>query len=165
MYEPEEECRALVRRIKAMFEIKGTNANKVAKRAGISKSAMSYTLNGRSRPQIYTLLLICNGLGVSMGDLFDDRIIEELIMSGENMDSEERERLLGILAEEEPPEAAPEVPPEEPPEGEEGLEEEDETGRLQLIEEDEQQLLDGYRGLSKKKKEWMLNYINMLGQS
>ena len=71
MYNPDEECKAMVAALKKLCEQKGMSPHALAKKAGISTSTMSYLMKGKTRPQVYTVLELCNVLGVSINELFD----------------------------------------------------------------------------------------------
>ncbi|EET60497.1 DNA-binding helix-turn-helix protein [Marvinbryantia formatexigens DSM 14469] len=71
MYDPDEACQMMAASIKRICRQRGISPYVLAKKAGISTSSISYLLNGRTRPQVYTVLLICNALGVTIGELFD----------------------------------------------------------------------------------------------
>ena len=71
MYNPDEECRAMVAMLKRICEQRGMSLRAVAIRAGISTSTMSYIVKGKTNPQVYTVLQLCNALGVQIGDLFE----------------------------------------------------------------------------------------------
>lgn len=47
----------------------------LANKAGISTSTISYLVNGKTKPQIYTILMLCNVLEVRISDLFDDKMM------------------------------------------------------------------------------------------
>ena len=70
---------------------KGLSANGLAKKAGISTSTMSYLVNGKTKPQLYTLLVICNVLGISIGDLFEE---EKSSTEKEKTEEKSEEKLL-----------------------------------------------------------------------
>ena len=70
MYNPDEECKAMVAALKRLCEQKGMSPHALAKEAGISTSTMSYLMKGKTRPQVYTVLELCNVLGVSINELF-----------------------------------------------------------------------------------------------
>lgn len=72
MYNPDEECRAIIHRLKVICKIKGIKPNELARKAGIASSTMSYILNGKTQPQIYTLLQICNALEINVEELFSN---------------------------------------------------------------------------------------------
>lgn len=71
LYEPDEECEKLVRKIKYLIEVKGISIYNTAERAGISPSTLNELLHNRSKPQVYTLFKLCNALEVSLDDMFD----------------------------------------------------------------------------------------------
>lgn len=63
MYNPEEECEKIARKIKLLIEVKGMSIYSTAEKAGISPSTLNELLHERSRPQMYTLFKVCNALG------------------------------------------------------------------------------------------------------
>ena len=67
VYNPDEEYERMLVALKKFRKKKGLSANGLAKKAGISTSTMSYLVNGKTKPQLYTLLVICNVLGISIG--------------------------------------------------------------------------------------------------
>ena len=71
MYNPDEECKAMVAALKRLCEQKGMSPHALAREAGISTSTISYLMKGKTRPQVYTVLELCNVLGVSINELFD----------------------------------------------------------------------------------------------
>lgn len=71
MYDPDKDCREMITVIKGLCEQKKITPRTLAKKAGISTSTLSYLLNGRTKPQICTVLMICNVLDVTIGELFD----------------------------------------------------------------------------------------------
>lgn len=73
MYEPDEECRKMISVLEKLCEKKSISPHALAKKAGISTSTMSYIMNGKTKPQVYTVLQLCNALDVRMSDLFDSR--------------------------------------------------------------------------------------------
>lgn len=46
---------------------------KEEKEAGISTSTISYLMSGKTKPQVYTILVLCNVLGVTVSELFDSK--------------------------------------------------------------------------------------------
>lgn len=75
MYDPDEECKALIAAIKRLCEQKNTTPHALAKEAAISTSTISYLVNGKTTPQVCTILLLCNVLGVRISDLFDSNVV------------------------------------------------------------------------------------------
>ena len=72
MYDPDEECARVNQKINELCQERGITRNTLAKRAGISSSALSYLLSGKSTPYLYTVLLICNGLRIPASELLSD---------------------------------------------------------------------------------------------
>lgn len=72
MYEPEEECKAMIAAIRKLCEKRNMTTHALAKEAGISASTISYLINGKTKPQVCTVLMLCHVLGVRISDLFDD---------------------------------------------------------------------------------------------
>jgi transcriptional regulator with XRE-family HTH domain len=72
MYNPEQECKVMIKNLKRLCKEKNISANALAIEAGISTSTMSYIMNGKSKPYVYTVLMICNVLGVTVSELFED---------------------------------------------------------------------------------------------
>lgn len=83
MYNPDEECKAMIEALKKLCEQKNMSPYAVAKEAGISSSTVSYIMNGRTRPQMYTVLMMCNVLGVTISQLFE----ESAVISGKETES------------------------------------------------------------------------------
>lgn len=72
MYDPDEKCTAMIATIKRLCEQKNMTPHALANKAGISTSTISYLVNGKTKPQIYTILMLCNVLRVRISDWFDD---------------------------------------------------------------------------------------------
>ena len=83
MYNPDKECKAMIEALKKLCEQKNMSPYAVAKEAGISSSTVSYIMNGRTRPQMYTVLMMCNVLGVTISQLFE----ESAVISGKETES------------------------------------------------------------------------------
>lgn len=77
MYNPDEECIEMIRKIEFYCKEKGMTHNELAKKAGISKSTLSYLLCGKSKPYVYTILQLCNALEISLHDLVGDETEQE----------------------------------------------------------------------------------------
>lgn len=73
MYNTKEKCREISGRFKQLCEERGTTPYKIAKEAGLSSSTVSCFLTGKTVPRIDTLMMLCNELGVSVTDLFEER--------------------------------------------------------------------------------------------
>lgn len=95
MYDPDEECKAMIAAIKRFCEQKNMTPYALAKEAGISTSTISYLVNGKTKPQICTVLMLCNVLGVRISDLFDNNVVStEISESGVQYITCEEEKLL-----------------------------------------------------------------------
>ena len=70
IYNPDESCKIMLNNIKKLCKRKKISPYVIARTSGISTSTMSYLLNGKTKPLIYTILMICNQLGVTIGELF-----------------------------------------------------------------------------------------------
>lgn len=77
VYSPDEEYARMLEALKGFCDEKGITMNGLARQAGISTSTMSYLIHGKTRPQIYTLLVICNVLGISITELFREEAPEK----------------------------------------------------------------------------------------
>ena len=73
MYKPDEECKIIIENIQLICRIKGIKANELAKKADIAPSTISYILNGKTKPQIYTLFQLCNALEITLEELMRKR--------------------------------------------------------------------------------------------
>lgn len=134
MYNPDKECEAMIEALKKLCQQKNMTPYAVAKEAGISSSTVSYIMNGRTKPQMYTVLLMCNVLGVTISQLFE----ESAGTSGT-----EPESACGDGAEKQ------------------GTESESACGK---ITGEEEELLKICRSFSEKKKELLRIYMNTLQQ-
>ena len=97
MYDPDEKCSIMAEAIKKFCKEKSITLYALAKAAGISTSTISYLVNGKTNPQIYTVLLICNVLDVTIGELIDDNLEDDSERSSdypENGRTAEEEKLV-----------------------------------------------------------------------
>lgn len=94
MYDPDEECKAMIATIKRLCEQKNMTPHALVKEAGISTSTISYLVNEKTKPQVYTILILCNVLGVRLSDLFDNVATTEIFESGIQYITYEEEKLL-----------------------------------------------------------------------
>ena len=78
MYNSKEKCKEIAQTFKQICEDRGTTPYKIAKKAGLSSSTVSGFLNGRTNPRIDTMMILCNQLGVSITDFFDERELAKL---------------------------------------------------------------------------------------
>lgn len=72
MYDPDKECKEMIIAIKSYCKEKKIAPNALAKKAGLSSSTVGYILSGKTKPQVHTVILICNALDISIRQLFDD---------------------------------------------------------------------------------------------
>ena len=70
---------AVVVRLKILMKLKGINPNALANNAGVPISTLRNILNGNSHgTQIPTINALCDGLGISLRDFFNDPIFGDL---------------------------------------------------------------------------------------
>ena len=89
-------------RIKELRELKGYSINKLANMAGVSQSYLRDIELGNKNPTISFLSLLCEQLGISVKDFFNDFgetsfRDEPLIQKIYQMSPEQREKLLDFL--------------------------------------------------------------------
>lgn len=89
-YDPDEECKQLIQRIKKICETRGVSRYALAKSADVSKSALNELISGKTKPYVYTLYKICNALNVHIEELLCDK----LDVKGNNLSSDEQEMLI-----------------------------------------------------------------------
>ena len=65
-YDPEKVCERILKQIRRYSEREGLTMSSLAREAGLSASTISEMMCGKTRPQVYTLMKICNVLDVSM---------------------------------------------------------------------------------------------------
>ena len=149
MYNPDKECEAMIEALKKLCQKKNMTPYAVAKEAGISSSTVSYIMNGRTKPQMYTVLLMCNVLGVTLSQLFE----ESAGTSGTEPESACAE---DAKKQETEPESAC---------GDGAEKQETEPGSAcGKITGEEEELLKICRSFSEKKKELLRIYMNTLQQ-
>lgn len=73
MYNTKEKCMEIARRFEQLCEERGTTPYKIARYFGLSSSTVSYFLAGKIVPRIDTVMILCNQLGVTVADVFDER--------------------------------------------------------------------------------------------
>lgn len=94
MYDPDKECKEMIETVKRLCEQKNITPHVLAKQVGISTSTISYLVNGKTKPQVYTVLLLCNVLGVRISDLFDTVATTEISESRVQYITYDEEKLL-----------------------------------------------------------------------
>lgn len=72
MYNPDKACDEMIEALNRICHEKKISWNTLAKESGLSSSTMSYLMRGKSRPQVYTILMLCNVLGVRFSELFEE---------------------------------------------------------------------------------------------
>ena len=70
MYNPDQEYQNMLQKLKMICRQKRISQYALAKATGMSTSSISSIMSGRTKPYIYTLLMICDALGVSIHELF-----------------------------------------------------------------------------------------------
>lgn len=85
MYNTKEECADIARKFKQLCEDRGTTPYKIAQRSGLSSSTVSCFLAGKTIPRIDTMMILCNELGVSVTDFFEEREMAEVQTRDEEM--------------------------------------------------------------------------------
>ena len=78
MYNSTEKSKEIAQKFRQLCEARGTTPYKVAGRAGISTSTISCFLAGKTIPRMDTMLMLCDELGISISDFFDERELEDL---------------------------------------------------------------------------------------
>lgn len=62
----------IIDRIKSLCEARSWTAYRLAKESGITYSTLCTMLHKANAPSIPTLIRICNGLGISLSEFFDE---------------------------------------------------------------------------------------------
>ena len=78
MYNSKEKSKEIAQKFRKLCEARGTTPYKVASRAGLSTSTISCFLAGKTIPRMDTMLMLCDELGISISDFFDERELEDL---------------------------------------------------------------------------------------
>ena len=78
MYDTKEKCRELAAKFKQLCTERGTTPYKIARHSGLSSSTVSCFLTGKTVPRIDTMMILCNQLGISITDIFDEREMVEV---------------------------------------------------------------------------------------
>lgn len=78
MYDTKEKCRELAEKFKQLCAERGTTPYKIARHSGLSSSTVSCFLTGKTVPRIDTMMILCNQLGISITDIFDEREMVEV---------------------------------------------------------------------------------------
>ena len=78
MYDTKEKCRELAAKFKQLCAERGTTPYKIPRHSGLSSSTVSCFLSGKTVPRIDTMMILCNQLGISITDIFDEREMVEV---------------------------------------------------------------------------------------
>lgn len=68
----DEEYQIMLNKLKMICKQKNMTQYALAKATGMSISSISNLMKGETRPYIYTLLMICDALNISLGELITD---------------------------------------------------------------------------------------------
>lgn len=85
MYNTKEKCTEVARRFEQLCEERGTTPYKIARYSGLSSSTVSCFLAGKTVPRIDTVMMLCNQLGVTVTDIFDEREMAEVHAQDEEL--------------------------------------------------------------------------------
>ncbi len=77
MYDPDDDCKAMIESLKSICRLKNVSLYALAKESGIALSTISYLMNGKTNPRIYTILTLCDTLGVTIKALFENEYNED----------------------------------------------------------------------------------------
>ena len=91
MYTQDEAQKKLVEELREKCEQKGYTYYVLAKKANISTSTMYNIMNGKTMPQFFTMLTLCNLLEISMDEIFGKMSMDEELKS--QLNKEEKELL------------------------------------------------------------------------
>ena len=70
MYDPEQEYQNMLVNLKLICKQKNVSQYALAKATGMSTSSICSLMKGETRPYIYTVLMICQALDISIHQLF-----------------------------------------------------------------------------------------------
>ena len=85
MYNNKEKCFEIARIFEQLCEERGTTPYKIARYSGLSSSTVSNFLAGKTVPRIDTVMILCNQLGVTVTDIFDEWERVEVTAQDEEM--------------------------------------------------------------------------------
>lgn len=100
MYNPDKDYQHMLDKLNKIRKQKNISKYALAKATGMSSSSMSNLLNGKTKPYLYNMLLICNVLKISVGELFekDNCENEEQLISIYRSISPEKQQMLLVYA-------------------------------------------------------------------
>lgn len=70
MYDPDQEYQNMLETLKTICKQKNVSQYALAKATGMSTSSICSLMKGETRPYIYTVLMICQALDISIQELF-----------------------------------------------------------------------------------------------
>lgn len=100
MYNPDKDYQHMLDKLNKIRKQKNISKYALAKATGMSSSSMSNLLNGKTKPYLYNMLLICNVLQISVGELFekDNCENEEQLIAMYRSISPEKQQMLLVYA-------------------------------------------------------------------
>lgn len=104
MYDPEEDYQVMLNKLRTICRNKNISQYALAKATGMSNSSMNALMKGKTKPYIYTLMIICNVLDVTISDLFEKKdlaVDEDLnaLIEAYNCLSSEKKQMLKVYIE------------------------------------------------------------------
>lgn len=102
MYDPDIEYQHMLEKFKMVCKQKNKSQYALAKDTGVSDSSIWNIMNGVSKPYVYTMLLLCEALGISMGELFSNpglSIEEEVLVNTYRLLSPKKRKMLEVYVE------------------------------------------------------------------
>lgn len=100
MYNLDEEYLLILKRLQYILEEKNMSQYALAKATKMSTSSVNNLMNGKTKPYLYTVLLICKTLEVPIVQLFETGLdgdsTEERIVSAYRSMSPEKRKMLDV---------------------------------------------------------------------
>lgn len=99
MYDPDEEYQHMLEKFKLVCKQKNKSQYALAKDTSVSDSSIWNIMNGVSKPYVYTMLLLCEALEISMGELFSNPGLsteEEALVSTYRLLSPKKRKMLEV---------------------------------------------------------------------
>lgn len=98
MYNPDKDYQYMLDKLNSIRKQKNMSKYALAKATGMSSSSMSNLLNGKTKPYLYNMLLICNAMHISMEELLQNKNYnceneEALISAYRNMTPQKQQML------------------------------------------------------------------------
>ena len=103
MHKPDEEYQLMLDKLKMICKQKNITHYALAKATGMSTSSISCLMKGKTKPYIYTMLIICDALDVSIAELLENGSFgcdteEENLIRDFRCLSQEKKRMLRVYA-------------------------------------------------------------------